>query len=575
MRKLLIYLREFRKECILAPLFKLLEAILELFVPVIVATMIDGGISGGDRGLILRSGLLLLALALAGLIMAVTAQWFAARAATGFAARVKTALMRRIQSLSARQQDALGAPTLIGRLTGDMNQVQTGVNLTLRLLLRSPFVVLGALIMAFTVDAKAALVFAALIPVLSLCVFLVMKATLPRYRDIQEASDGVLGVTRENLTGVRVIRAFGMEENEEARFVGRHDRLTRLQIATQRVAAALNPLTLLIVDIALAILIYVGAVRVDVGALSQGRVVALTNYMSQILVELIKLANLLITISKSLACAERISDVLAVEPDMASGSETPDWAARPLIQMEGVSLSYGGEGKEAIRDVSLTLDAGESLGIIGGTGSGKSSVAALIPRLYDATAGRVLVGGRDVRALDLAALRAGIGYVPQKARLFRGTVRDNLLMGNRQATDDMLWAALRTAQCEDFVRALPEGLDAPVEQNGRNFSGGQRQRLTIARALVRKPAVLILDDSASALDAKTDAELRAALRRDQEEAALIVISQRASSVMALDRILVLDDGVVVGYGTHERLLSDCPVYRETYEAQFPPEKEAV
>ena len=572
MKKLLKYLKKYRRDCVTAPLFKLFEAVLELLVPILVARMIDVGIRGEQPGVVTQTGLLLCALALMGFAAALSAQYFAARAATGFACDVKAALIRRIEALSFRQTDEISVPTLITRMTSDVNQLQTGVNLTLRLLLRSPFVVFGAMIMAFVVDARAALLFAALIPLLGLCVYLVMRRTLPGYRDIQRAQDRVLGDTRENLSGVRVIRAFGREEAERERFKRDHQILTALQVKIQTYSSLLNPLTLLLVNLTTAALIYVGAVRVEAGGLTQGEVMALVSYMSQILVELLKLANLLVTISKALACADRVAEVMETAPDMVSGTEKPDFSQGPAVELRNVSLSYAGHGKEAVRGISLTLSKGESLGIIGGTGAGKSTLAAIIPRLYDVTAGEALVGGRDVRELDLRALRACVGYVPQKAKLFSGTLRDNLLMGDRGASDESVWQALRTAQAAEFVEKLPQGLDSPVQQGGSNFSGGQRQRLTIARALVRKPDILILDDSASALDAQTDRLLSDALKKDARDAALVVISQRASSVMGLDHILVLEDGALAGYGRHEELLSSCPVYRETYEAQFPPQE---
>lgn len=574
MKRLLVYLRGNVRECVLAPLFKLLEAIFELLVPLIMAAIIDQGIGGHNEALVWRYGLYLLLLAAVGLISAITAQFFAARAATSCSTRLKGALLRHIYSLSFKQTDGISVPTLITRMTSDVNQVQSGVNMALRLLLRSPFIVFGAMVMAFTVDATAALVFAVIIPVLSVIVALILKKTLPGYRQIQRASDAVLGATRENLTGVRVIRAFGREQSEEERFREKHDALTALQIKIQRISAALNPLTLLLIDAALAVLIYVGAVRVNIGVLTQGQVVALTNYMSQILVELVKLANLLITLTRAMACASRVESVLSVEPDMLSGTEEPNWDAENTVMLDHASASYEGVGKEALSDITLTLKKGHTLGVIGGTGSGKSTFASLIPRFYDTSAGSVYVGGKNVKELSLEALRKGIGVVPQKALLFRGTIRDNLLMGDRSADDETLLSALRTAQALDFVSELPKKLDAPVEQNGRNFSGGQRQRLTIARALVRRPHILILDDSASALDAQTDARLRKAIGEDVRDAAVIIISQRASSVMHLDRILVLDDGKAVGLGTHEELMKSCPVYRETYEAQFPKEVRA-
>ena len=569
----MVYLKQYRKECVLAPLFKLTEAVLELIVPLVVAQMIDAGIAAGDTALIWRNGLILVLLALAGLGFSVTAQYFSAKAATGFAHKLKAALIRHIQSLSFRQTDQISIPTLMTRMTSDMNQVQTGVNLTLRLLLRSPLVVFGAMIMAFRVDATAALVFAVLIPALALIVWLIMRITLPGYRQVQQASDQTLRQVREGLTGMRVIRAFSRQTNEEDRFSETHEQFSRVQLRVQRVSAAMNPLTLVTVNLGLAVLLYVSGVRVNAGILTQGQVVALANYMSQILVELLKLANLLMTISRSLACADRIAEVLNTAPDMKDGTLTPDPAASPLVEWKDAALSYTGKGKEAIRHLDLRLEAGASLGIIGGTGSGKSSAAALVPRLYDASEGRVLVGGHDVTELSLDALRRFVGYVPQKAQLFAGSVRDNLTLG-RSADDAELWEALEIAQAADFIRALPEGLDAPVRQGGGNFSGGQRQRLTIARALVGHPPVVILDDSASALDAQTDAFLRRALKERLQGTTLIVISQRASSVMPLDQILVLDNGEPVGLGRHDELMRTCPVYIETYRAQFPEEVSA-
>ncbi len=573
LKSLLVYLKKYRLECVLAPLFKLTEALLELLVPLVMAELIDRGIAGQNAPLIWRMGLRLALLAAVGLGFSVVAQYFSAKAATGFTFELKAALMRHIQRLSYRQIDEQSVPTLITRMTGDMNQVQTGVNLTLRLLLRSPLVVFGAMVMAFRVDAPSAVVFAVLIPALGLAVYGIMRVTLPGYRRVQRASDETLARVRESLTGVRVIRAFSRQAYEEERFADTHARLSGLQLRVQRVSAALNPLTLVMVNAGLAVLLYTGGVRVNIGQLTQGQVVALANYMSQILVELLKLANLLTTISRSLACADRIAEVLRVTPDMPDGEAEPDLGASPLIEFRNAGLSYTGKGKEAVRHLNLSLKPGESLGIIGGTGSGKSSAAALIARLYDATEGAVLVGGQDVRRLRLSALRGAVGYVPQKAQLFSGTVRDNLTLG-RSVSDEALWEALDTAQAADFVRALPEGLDAPVQQDGRNFSGGQRQRLTIARALVGRTPILILDDSASALDAQTDARLRRALDARLPGTAKVIISQRASSVMRLDRILVLENGEPVGLGTHEQLMRTCPVYIETYRAQFPEEVSA-
>lgn len=570
MKKLLIYLKENTKECILAPLFKLLEAIFELFVPLIVASIIDNGIAAGDKYLIIKDGLLLLLLAVVGLVSAITAQFFAARAATGFSARLKSALIRHIYALSPRQADQISIPTLITRMTGDVNQVQSGVNMALRLLLRSPFIVFGAMIMAFTVDVPAACVLAVIIPILGCFVAFILAKTLPKYKDIRKKSDKVLGVTRENLTGVRVIRAFGREDDEEARMQDAHDKLTDMQMKTHRIASLLNPVTLILIDAALAVLIYIGAIRVNIGILSQGQVVALTNYISQILVELIKLANLLVTLTNALACASRISDVMSIAPDMANGTDAPDLSGENAVRFDHVSLSYNGS-EDALKDISFTIKKGSSFGIIGGTGSGKSSVVSLLMRLYDATKGQVMIGNGNIKTLDWHLLRNKIACVPQKAQLFRGTIRENLLVGNRNADDQALWDVLDAAQARDFVESLDAKLDAPVEQNGNNFSGGQKQRLTIARALVRKPDILILDDSASALDAQTDANLQHALSARFPDTTLIVVSQRASSVMKLDSILMLEDGTEAGLGTHEELLSTCPAYLETYEAQFPKE----
>ena len=573
MKKLLVYLKDFKKECVLGPLFKLLEASFELIVPLIVAAIIDRGIPGGDTPYILRMVAWLGILALVGLISAVTAQYFAARAAIGFSAKLRHALMAHIQSLSYTEIDTLTTSTLVTRMTSDVNQVQTGVNLTLRLLLRSPFVVFGAMIMAFTIDAGCALIFAGVIAVLCVIVFGIMLATIPMYRRVQSQLDSVTAATRENLTGVRVIRAFCKEESETAAFNRRNQLLTRMQLAVGRISAAMNPVTYVVINVAVILLLQAGAIRVDAGTLSQGQVVALYNYMSQILVELVKMANLIITLTKSMACAGRIATVLSVRSTQRDGELVPAQdAPRGAVAFEDVSLRYHGAGDNTLQNVTFTAKPGQTIGVIGGTGSGKTSLVNLIPRFYDATAGRVLVDGIDVTKLQKAELRRRIAVVPQKAMLFKGTIRSNLLWGNESATEQDLTDALTVAQALDVVASKEKGLDEPVEQGGRNFSGGQRQRLTIARALVRKPEILILDDSASALDYATDASLRRAIRQMENPPTTFIVSQRAASIRFADLILVLDDGLVVGMGTHEELLASCAVYQEIYASQFEAEE---
>ena len=573
LKKLLVYLKDFKKECVLGPLFKLLEASFELIVPLIVAAIIDRGIPGGDTPYILRMVAWLGILALVGLISAVTAQYFAARAAIGFSAKLRHALMAHIQSLSYTEIDTLTTSTLVTRMTSDVNQVQTGVNLTLRLLLRSPFVVFGAMIMAFTIDAGCALIFVGVIAVLCVIVFGIMLATIPMYRRVQGQLDSVTAATRENLTGVRVIRAFCKEESETEAFNRRNQLLTRMQLAVGRVSAAMNPVTYVVINIAVILLLQAGAIRVDAGTLSQGQVVALYNYMSQILVELVKMANLIITLTKSMACAGRIATVLDVRSSQRDGELVPDKnAPRGAVAFEDVSLRYHGAGDDTLQNVTFTAKPGQTIGVIGGTGSGKTSLVNLIPRFYDATAGRVLVDGIDVTKLQKAELRRRIAVVPQKAMLFKGTIRSNLLWGNESATEQDLTDALTVAQALDVVASKEKGLDEPVEQGGRNFSGGQRQRLTIARALVRKPEILILDDSASALDYATDASLRRAIRQMENPPTTFIVSQRAASIRFADLILVLDDGLVVGMGTHEELLASCAVYQEIYASQFEAEE---
>ena len=573
LKKLLVYLQDFKKECVLGPLFKLLEASFELIVPLIVAAIIDRGIPNGDTPYILRMVGWLGILALVGLISSVTAQYFAARAAIGFCAKLRHALMAHIQSLSYTEIDTLTTSTLVTRMTSDVNQVQTGVNLTLRLLLRSPFVVFGAMIMAFTIDAGCALIFAGVIAVLCVIVFGIMLATIPMYRRVQGQLDSVTAATRENLTGVRVIRAFCKEESETGAFNRRNQLLTRMQLAVGRVSAAMNPVTYVVINVAVILLLQAGAIRVNAGSLSQGQVVALYNYMSQILVELVKMANLIITLTKSMACAGRIATVLYVRSSQRDGELIPAAdAPRGAVAFEDVSLRYHGAGDDTLQNVTFTAQPGQTIGVIGGTGSGKTSLVNLIPRFYDATEGRVLVDGIDVTKLRKDELRRRIAVVPQKAMLFKGTIRSNLLWGNESATEQDLADALGVAQALDVVASKEKGLDEPVEQGGRNFSGGQRQRLTIARALVRKPEILILDDSASALDYATDANLRRAIRQMENPPTTFIVSQRAASIRFADLILVLDDGLVVGMGTHEELLASCAVYQEIYASQFEAEE---
>ena len=603
MRSLLVYLKKYRKESILAPLFKMLEASFELLVPLVMAAVIDVGIAERDSAYIVRMCLLLIALGLIGLVCSITAQYFSAKAAAGFGAGARHALFAHIQSFSFTEMDTIGTSTLITRMTSDINQAQSGVNMVLRLFLRSPFIVFGAMIMAFIVDAKAALVFVAAIPLLSVVIFGIMLITMPLYRKVQARLDQVLLTTRENLTGARVIRAFNQEEEEQERFYTANQLLTDAQKFAGRISGLMNPVTYVIVNGAIIVLIYIGAVRVNIGDLTQGEVVALLNYMSQILVELVKLANLIITVTKAVACANRIEKILLEKPDMKEGStqwNTADQAAAgktegrtegrtdgkaekergrqetaggPFLEFSHVSLTYKGAAGEALTDISFRAERGQTIGVIGGTGSGKSSLVNLIPRFYDATEGSVRLEGRDIKEYQTDSLRAHIGVVPQKAVLFRGTIGENLRWGNQQASDAELQEALQISQAAEFVEKKEGGLDAQVEQGGRNLSGGQKQRLTIARALVRKPEILILDDSASALDFATDAALRKAIAGMKEQPLVFIVSQRAASIWHADQILVLDDGRLAGRGTHEELLVDCPVYQEIYYSQFP--KEAV
>ena len=584
MKKLFVFLKDYKKESVLAPLFKLLEAFFELFVPLVMASIIDRGIGvsgNSDMGHIVRMGLCLLILAAVGLASSVTAQFFAAKAAVGFSTKLRQAVFEHIQGLNFTNIDKAGTSTLITRMTSDINQVQSGVNMVLRLFLRSPIIVFGAMIMAFTIDVKSALIFVVAIPLLTAVVFGVMMVTMPMYKKVQSALDKVLGITRENLTGVRVIRAFHQEEMEENRFKEQNNMLSHLQTAVARISAIMNPMTYVVVNGAIIALIYTGAIQVNIGNLTQGEVVALINYMSQILVELVKLANLIITITKALACADRVAGVLEIPTGeevrrtpqgdviVSGGTET---AAIPYLEFDHVSLTYQGAGDKTLQDMHFRVERGQTIGIIGGTGSGKSSLVNLIPGFYPATEGTIRLEGQDIREIPVDELRSRIGVVPQKAVLFKGTVRSNLQWGKPDATDEELWRAIDTAQAREVVEGKEGKLDAEIAQNGKNLSGGQRQRLTIARALVRKPEILILDDSASALDYATDAKLRQALKEVEKDTTTFIVSQRASTIRHADQIIVLDDGVIVGIGTHEQLLEYCEVYQEIYYSQF--EKEA-
>lgn len=573
MKNLLCYLKEYKKESVLGPLFKLLEATLELFVPLVVAAIIDTGIGNQDRGYVVKMCLVLVLLGLIGLAFSVTAQYFAAKAAVGFVTTIRHVLFGHIQKLSYAELDTQGTSTLITRMTSDMNQVQNGVNLTLRLLLRSPFVVIGAMVMAFTIDVKAALVFVVGIPALAVVVFGVMLACIPLYRKVQNRLDKVLGLTRENLTGVRVLRAFCKEEEQEAEFQKQNQALTDTQKFVGRISALLNPLTYVIINVAIIALIWIGAIRVDMGIITQGAVVALYNYMSQILTELIKLANLIINITKSVACGNRIQSVLEVEPSVKDGATTVSGDGEAgksaySVVFEHAGIRYPDAAQEAVSDITLNVRPGETIGIIGGTGSGKSSLVNLIPRFYDCSSGAVYVDGRNVCTYGLTELRDKIGVVPQKSVLFAGTIRSNMQWGKPDATDEEIFAALEIAQAKDVVLKKEKGLDTEVEQGGKNFSGGQRQRLTIARALVKQPEILILDDSSSALDFATDAALRMAIGSMQHKPTLFIVSQRTSAIQYADKIVVLDDGSVVGIGTHEELMNTCEVYREIYDSQY-------
>jgi ABC-type multidrug transport system fused ATPase/permease subunit len=611
MKHLLVFLKDYKKETVLGPLFKLLEASFELIVPLVMASIIDVGIANTNRPYIYKMCGVLVLLALVGLVSAVTAQYFAAKAAVGFSTKLRYALFEHIGELSFTEMDHVGTSTLITRMTSDVNQVQSGVNMTLRLFLRSPFIVFGAMIMAFTVDVKAALVFVVTIPLLSIVVFGVMLLCMPRFKKVQQGLDAILGRTRENLAGARVIRAFNKEEEEVASFGEENERLTNMQLLVGRISALTNPLTYIIINAAIIAVIWIGGNRVYGGYITQGAVVALVNYMSQILVELVKLANLIVNITKSLACANRIAEVLALESTLkepetdgaacAGRSDSPDSDAQGSaaagiaqssadsrtdsaagdqvpaagddgirVRFDHVSMTYAGASEEALKDIDFQAKAGQTIGIIGGTGSGKSSLVHLIPRFYDVSAGAVYVDGKDVRDYSITALRDKVGMVMQKAVLFSGTIAENLRWGNENATEEEMWHALDIAQATDVVKSKKDGLDSRIEEGGKNLSGGQKQRLTIARAVVKDPDILILDDSASALDFATDAKLRAALRRLQEEGSMTVfiVSQRTSSIRFADQIIVLDDGIAVGIGTHDELLQNCEIYREIYDSQF-------
>ena len=570
MRKLLKYMRGYGKECILGPLFKLLEASFELLIPLVVAAIVDTGIGNSDGSYIVKMCLVMIGLGIVGLVCAVTAQYFAARAAVGFSARLRHALMEHILGLSYSQIDSLGTSTMITRMTSDINQVQSGVNLTLRLLLRSPFVVFGAMIMAFTIDFDAALTFVGLIPLLCIVVFGIMLITMPMYKRVQGGLDKVTSATRQNLSGVRVLRAFTMEQAEEKTFFDQTADLQSKQQKAGRISNLMNPLTLVFVNLAVVMLIRIGALKVYDGILTQGLVIALYNYMTQILVELVKMANLIISMTKAAACADRVAGVLEIEPSQNNGTLNGS-GIKGKVEFRNVTAKYQGAAEPSLENISFSAEPGQTIGIIGGTGSGKTTLVNLIPRLYDAEAGQVLIDGVDVNKYDFVSLRQRFGIVPQKSVLFKGTIRKNLLWGNEQATDDQLWAALDVAQAREVVKSREMELDAEVSQGGSNFSGGQRQRLAIARALVRKPAVLILDDSASALDYATDARLRMAIRGMEQPPTTFIVSQRAASVRYADKILVLDDGELAGMGTHEQLLENCPVYQEIFYSQFPGE----
>ncbi len=583
MKKLLIYLKDYKKETILGPLFKLLEASFELIVPLVVAAIIDVGIGSGDKNYILKMCGVMVLLGVVGLVSSITAQYFAAKAATGFATKLRHSLFEHIQRLSFSEIDRIGTATMITRMTSDINQLQSGVNMVLRLFLRSPFIVFGAMIMAFTIDVKAALVFVVTIPLLSFVVFGIMAISIPLYRKVQAGLDKILGITRENLTGVRVIRAFGKEASEISEFHGQNEGFTLMQMKVGKISALMNPVTYIIINLGIIVLVWVGAIRVNQGDITQGEVVALYNYMSQILVELIKLANLIVTITKALACAGRIENVLEMEPSIRENINSVSKTSKDIgkeeirkdavkVEFAHVEMTYQGAGAEALSDISFTVKKGETIGIIGGTGSGKTSLVHLIPRFYDVSQGKVLVDGKDVKDYSLKELRQKVGIVMQKSVLFKGTIRENICWGKEDATEQEIWEALEIAQAKEIVDNKPEGLETQVSQGAKNLSGGQKQRLSIARAVVKKPEILILDDSASALDYATDARLRQAIAGLKNIMTVFIVSQRASSIMHADKIIVLDDGKIVGMGTHEELKQNCEVYQEIYYSQYEKEE---
>ena len=570
MKKLLIYLKDYKIESVLAPLFKMLEALFELFVPIVMAKVIDIGIPLGDRNYVIRMCLIMILLGLIGLICSITAQYFSAKAACGFAAKLRHSLFEHIQTLSFTEMDTIGTSTLITRMTSDINQVQNGVNMFLRLFMRSPFIVVGAMVAAFIIDVRSAIIFAVAIPLLSVIVFIIMYVSIPLYKKVQSRLDTVLGITRENLTGARVIRAFHKEEGEIERFEEANESLSSLQIFVGKISALMNPATYAVVNLSIVAIIWVGGIRVNTGAISQGEVVALINYMSQILVELIKLANLIVLINKAIACGNRVQSVFEISSSMVeSPSQSGDTDTDMSVEFKDVSLRYGSSETDSLSEITFSAKKGETIGIIGGTGSGKSSIVNMIPRFYDAFSGEVLVDGKNVKDYSIKALRGKVGVVPQKAVLFNGTIRENLLWGNENASDEDIYEALKISQAIDVVEGRRKGLDSEVAQGGKNFSGGQRQRLTIARALVRKPEILILDDSASALDFATDAALRKAIREMENSPTVFIVSQRASSIQYADKIIVLDDGRIAGIGSHDSLLESCGVYQEIYYSQFP------
>ncbi len=571
MRKILIYLKDYKKESVLAPLFKMLEALFELFVPIVMAKVIDIGIANSDKPYIIKMCMILVALGIIGLTCSITAQYFSAKAACGFAEKLRHSLFKHIQSLSFTEMDTIGTSTLITRMTSDINQLQNGVNMFLRLFMRSPFIVFGAMIMAFTIDFKAALVFVVAIPLLSVIVFGIMYVSIPLYKKVQSNLDKVLGITRENLTGARVIRAFHKEDSEIQRFEDTNSSLAKLQMFVGRISSLMNPLTYIIVNISIVAVVWIGGIQVNSGIITQGEVVALVNYMSQILVELIKLANLIILINKAIACGNRVQGIFEIESSLKEDEnpiEVSDTPSDNILEFKHVNLKYKNSSQESLTDIDFSVNKGETIGIIGGTGSGKTSLINLIPRFYDVSSGEILLNGININKYSVKSLRSKIGVVTQKTVLFKGTIRENLLWGNENASDKELYDALESAQALNIISSKENNIDAEVAPGGKNFSGGQKQRLTIARALVRKPQILILDDSASALDFATDAALRKAIRNLDYNPTVFIVSQRASSIQFADKIIVLDDGKIVGIGSHNSLLQNCEVYREIYYSQF-------